>query len=456
MVRRASHLWKFSVIAYDLLIVAGLLIAPTATASTPPSILFRHEHHLFTLAPTNFPDWQTKKETWFYRGNPIVAPASFKVDGDVLPPLPSGVTKSTESVWNRSSIARDLNHFIGMPLRRDPGTVVIAMNGSGAISFSGVGLTGRNLNTDLAVTLTIRALTEGIGDVRLPVDEVQPTMTVTSQKLRDMGITQVVTVGESDFSNSPTNRRHNIATGLAKFNGHLIPQGSQFSFDETLGPVNDRTGYRKELVIKGQRTEPDYGGGLCQVSSTAYRGVWERGFPIKQRKNHSYAVNHYAPQGTDATVYPPSVDMKFLNDGPSALLMQTYAKNDLAYFIYYGTKDVRQTEVIGPFIWDRYEASKETKIEKTTEIPPGEKKKVGERVAGMKAMWVRLTTMPDGTRKEEPVYSSYEARPLYYLVGVDPVELPTEESPAATDPTGATSSSSTSSVGRVDPRTVPH
>jgi vancomycin resistance protein YoaR len=250
------------------------------------------------------------------------------------------------------------------------------------------------------------------------VIETQPTVTVTDPELRAAGIKEIVTIGESEFSNSPANRRHNIATGLAKFNGHLIPKDTVFSFDETLGPVDGSTGYLKELVIKGDQTVPDYGGGLCQVSSTAYRGVWEYGFPITQRRNHSYSVNHYAPYGTDATVYPPNVDIKFKNDSPGALLMQTYAKGDLAFFVYYGTHDARESDVLGPYVWDRVPPPPD-RTEYTTDLAPGEKKKVGERVPGLKAAWYRIVKSPDGTEKMEPVFSNYQARPLYYLVGVE-------------------------------------
>ncbi len=156
---------------------------------------------------------------------------------------------------------------------------------------------------------------------------------------------------------------------------------------------------------------------MNRISTTAYRGAWEYGFPIVARQNHSYAVGHYGPQGTDATVYPPKPDMKFLNDSPGALLMQTYAQNDKAYFVYYGTKDSRVADVFGPFIWGRTRPPSD-KTELTTDLPPGAKKKLGERIPGMKAMWYRTLTDQNGKKKVEPVFSQYEARPLFYQIGV--------------------------------------
>ncbi|HRH93038.1 MAG TPA: VanW family protein, partial [Candidatus Peribacteria bacterium] len=291
-------------------------------------------------------------------------------------------------------------------------------NESGSVVFDGKGLPGRRMDVERAAALTREALEKSIATIVLPVTETQPAITVDDDDLRTLGIREVVTVGESVFTGSPKNRRQNIAVGVSKFNGHLIPQGSVFSFDEVLGPVNATTGYVKELVIQGDQTIPDYGGGLCQVSSTAYRGPWEYGLPIVQRKNHSYAVTYYSPQGTDATIYPPNVDMKFLNDTPGALLMQTFTDElDRAFFIYYGTHDDRRSEVFGPFISNRVLASRDEKTQYSADLAPGERKKVGERHDGLDAMWYRTVQMPGSGATTESYFSHYEARQLFYLVG---------------------------------------
>ena len=287
---------------------------------------------------------------------------------------------------------------------------------------------GRSLSVDEAVTLTVDALTEGVTDILLPVEELQPTITVSPQGLIDSGLKEVVAIGESNFAGSTQSRRHNIAVGLSKFNGHLIPKGGTFSFNEVLGPVNRATGFLQELVILGEKTLPDYGGGLCQVSTTAYRGVWEQGFPIAQRRNHSFAVQYYSPQGTDATIYPPNTDMKFVNDGQSDLLIQTYMEGDNAYFIYYGTKDERSAELVGPYTWDRVAAPPE-RTEYTTDIPPGTKRKVGSPVPGLKAAWFRIVSRPDAQEPmQEGYYSFYEARPLYFQIGIEPGSVPPDVS----------------------------
>lgn len=398
-------------IVFFLLI--GALFPSVASAA---SLTYRSGHHLFTLAVGA--DWQQPREAWTYEGQPVKAPAELRVDGDRIPALPVGFKRIQEVTWNRDAIRAVLERKIAAVFDRPAGVVTIRRTGSGVVSFEGVGLPGRRVDLERAVTLTTIALTEGVTDITLPILETQPSITVEDPVLIAQGIREVVTVGESDFSGSSKARRHNISVGLTKFNGTITPQGATFSFNQILGPVNAATGYLKELVIMGDKTLPDYGGGLCQVGTTAYRGVWEYGFPILSRRNHSFAVHYYSPQGTDATIYPPNTDITFLNDSPGALLIQTYSEGNHAYFIYYGTRDARTSEVIGPYTWGST-APPPDRIEYTTEIPAGTTRKVGERVPGMKAMWWRLTNRA-GQEQEESVYSAYEARPRFDQIGVEP------------------------------------
>lgn len=389
----------------------------TSVAHAAP-ITFRHRHFLFTIDPVRYPQWRTPLESWTYKGAPIDPPAEWRVDGDVVPTLPDGVERREVFSWNRSAIRATLETVIGKQFERSPGSVIIRKDEKNQIVFEGIGLTGRDIDMDVLADLTVAAIETGILEIELPVTETQPAIRVDNSELRAQGITEVVTIGESNFAGSAVNRRHNIGVGLNRFNGALIPANSTFSFNAILGKVDGSTGYKKELVIKGDRTEPDYGGGLCQISTTAYRGIWEYGFPILKRKNHSYTVRYYAPAGTDATVYPGAVDMVFKNDLSTALLLQTHQEKDNAYFIYYGTKDDRATELVGPFIYDQAQPPPD-KVELTLDLPPGEKKKLNERVPGLKSTWFRFVTHSSGSGETmESVYSHYEARPLFTALGV--------------------------------------
>lgn len=407
---------------------------PSLANAAQTDLLYRFDHFLFTVPASDVRSWIRDETVWTYAGEPIIPPERLLADGDNAPIAPPGFEQITQRGYSEAAIRKTLRARISTQFDRPAGSVIIRKTPTGSVTFEGVGLPGREVNLDALIPLTIEALHRGISDIEISVTETAPTVTVDSKELQDLGITEVVTVGESNYAGSPINRRHNIATGLARFNGHIIARGETFSFGSVLGRVDGSTGYRKELVIKGDRTEPDYGGGLCQVSSTAYRGAWEYGFPIVQRINHSYAVSYYGPQGTDATVYPPNPDMKFTNDSPSALLIQTHHdEHDHAYFIYYGTKDSRTSSVYGPFIWGRTPPPPDRTIQ-TTELPIGERRKVGDRHPGMTAAWIRYVTMPDGQSLEETTVSLYQARPLFYEIGVARIETPSETPPSIDEP----------------------
>jgi vancomycin resistance protein YoaR len=178
---------------------------------------------------------------------------------------------------------------------------------------------------------------EGSGsEVEIPVQVTKAE--VRDDNLNELGLKGLISRGYSNFSGSPANRIHNIKVGASKFNGTLIKPGENFSFNETLGPVEAYTGYLPELVILKNKTVPEYGGGLCQVSSTAFRVALNAGLPITSRFAHAYPVQYYKPYGVDATIYLPSPDLRFRNDTGSYILIQTHISGNKLYFDFYGTK----------------------------------------------------------------------------------------------------------------------
>jgi vancomycin resistance protein YoaR len=213
--------------------------------------------------------------------------------------------------------------------------------------------TGRMLNVYQSSLNVITALEAGKNTAPLAIYTSSPRTDLS--ELNDLGITELVSRGQSSFKGSPKNRRHNIAVGVAKMKGIIIKPGEEFSFNKYLGPVEASEGFLPELVIKRDKgTVPELGGGLCQVSSTTFRAAMKAGLPITQRRNHSYAVQYYAPQGTDATIYPGVIDLKFLNDTPGSILVWPYFPDqDTLIFDFYGTKDNREVVLKDPVSYDR-------------------------------------------------------------------------------------------------------
>ncbi|MEI7452167.1 MAG: VanW family protein [Candidatus Falkowbacteria bacterium] len=186
-------------------------------------------------------------------------------------------------------------------------------------------------------------------------------------------IKEIVGTGHSNFKGSPVNRRRNIAVGSAKINGLMIAPGSEFSLVSALGSVEKEDGYLPELVIKENKTIPEFGGGLCQVATTLFRAALQSGLPITARSNHSYRVSYYEPAGTDAAVYLPNPDVKFINDTGNYILIQTRTLGNDLYFDFWGVKDGRKIEVGAPTIYNIVKPAP-TKLLESTDIPVGTKK----------------------------------------------------------------------------------
>lgn len=207
---------------------------------------------------------------------------------------------------------------------------------------------GRELDIDASLKIVKKNLYAGSSKIALVVREVKPR--IDSWSLSNLGLVSLLSTGVSDFSGSPTNRKYNIKIGAAKFDGILLPPNEEFSFNSLLGDVDAASGYLPELVIKDNKTIPEYGGGLCQVSTTLFRAAVNAGFPILERSPHAYPVAYYNPQGFDSTIYPPHPDLRFKNDTPNNILLQSYIKGNKLFFEVFGTSDGRETKIKGPFV----------------------------------------------------------------------------------------------------------
>jgi len=224
---------------------------------------------------------------------------------------------------------------------------------NGAVSAFSLSKDGYEVDSDKSFSDIEKMLTENPAakDINLETNPLKAE--VASTDLNKYGIKELLSEGVSNFGRSPQNRIHNIQVGAARFNGVLIKPGDEFSFIKTLGPVDESTGYLPELVIKTDKTVPEFGGGMCQVSTTMFRAALLAGLKITARTNHAYPVSYYNPQGLDATVYIPNPDLKFINDTPNYILVQTRIEGTQLFFDFFGTSDGRQTKLDGPTVLEK-------------------------------------------------------------------------------------------------------
>ncbi len=318
---------------------------------------------------------------------------------------------SATSKFNLAAIYKTLR-TLEADINTETSDAEIEIKDDRAVKFN-PGQKGRSLDVKASIEIITKDLSEDKKESTLAVSEILPTKDLAS--LNDLGINELIARGTSNFKGSPNNRIHNITVGVEKERGWLIAPGEDFSFNKFLGEVDGEHGFLPELVIKKTGTVPEFGGGLCQVSSTVFRAAMSAGFPILERRNHSYAVQYYAPQGTDATIYPGVQDFKFKNDTTAYILIWPVLEKskNLLHFDIYGTKDKRTVVLDTPYSYDR------------------------QSNGAMKAVWSRTVTTEDGTVKKATFNSTYQPPALFHKVETYPANVP-PTTPAPTEPAPTT------------------
>jgi vancomycin resistance protein YoaR len=314
--------------------------------------------------------------------------------------------------------------IISEKINIDPSQPKLEIKDDRVVEFQ-ISRPGLILNQEQSYQSIIKEILDKNKEISLVVDVIDPLPIANDTEA--LGIRELVGEGFSDFSGSPKNRKINIKVGSEKLHGILIKPDEEFSLIKAIGPVNGKAGFLPELVIKGDRTVPEFGGGLCQIGTTTFRLAINAGLPITERSPHSYRVVYYEPAGTDATIYDPNPDLKFINDTGHHLLLQTKIEENKLIFKFYGTKDGRKVKTGDPKIFNVVNPPSPKFIE-TTELLPGEKKRIESAHSGADAEFKNTITFSNGIVREEIWRSHYRPWPEVWLVGkeLEKIEIPEE------------------------------
>ncbi|MDD2681032.1 MAG: VanW family protein [Patescibacteria group bacterium] len=257
--------------------------------------------------------------------------------------------------------------------------------------------------------------------IELITEAVEPT------NPNSLEIKEIIGTGSSNFSGSSSKRRHNIEVGAAAIHGLIVKPGEEFSLMAALGEINADSGYVTELVIKDNQTIPEYGGGLCQIGTTVFRTALATGLPITARRNHSYRVSYYEPAGTDATIYDPWPDLRFVNDYPNNILIQSRIDGNEIFFDFWGVTDGRSATTTYPVIYN-ITPPPPTKIIETDTLAPGEKKCTEKAHNGADAYFDYTVIYPENAtttpEKVERFSSHYVPWQEVCLVGKEATSTP--------------------------------
>ena len=234
----------------------------------------------------------------------------------------------------------------------------------GNLQITREGTAGMRMDVVAAEELLLSALNRPASERSVSVPMLATDPPVTQANIGNLGITSLLGVGRSDFTGSAAYRVTNIEAGMRILDGILIAPGEEFSFNNTIGRIDSSNGFVEGYAIVQNRTQLEWGGGICQDSTTLFRAAFWAGLPITERWSHSFYISWYDRYafgaagdgpGMDATIFLGGPDLKFLNDTGNWLLMEATVNRGqaLAEIRLYGTDTGRTVELIGPAISNR-------------------------------------------------------------------------------------------------------
>ena len=285
---------------------------------------------------------------------------------------------------------------------------------------------GRTMDVAASRDVILQKLLTGEHAIPLVIDQTKAAVG-SDATAASLGITGLVRSYTSYFRGSSSERMQNIQAASKQFYGLLVPPNSTFSMAQALGDVSLQNGYAEALIIYNGRTITGVGGGVCQVSTTLFRTALFGGYPIIERHEHAYRVMYYEQTasgtdpslaGLDATVYVPLVDLKFQNDRPYWLLMETYFHPETSSleWKFYSGDDGRTTQVTNGGLQNVFPAP-EPRFEEDPSLSPGICKKVDYSADGADVTVQRVVSRGGSTLFTNTIFTHYEPWQAVYDYG---------------------------------------
>lgn len=253
----------------------------------------------------------------------------------------------------------------------------------------------------------------------LQTNVIQPEISL--KQINKFGIRELIAEGKSNYTHSIPERIYNLSLAAYKFDGVLIPINKTFSFNDTVGDISSLTGYKPAYIIKQGKTVLGDGGGVCQVSTTLFRAALNAGLPINERHAHAYRVSYYENDGQpgfDATVFAPSVDLKFTNNTSAYILIQVEndKDNNLLSFKFYGQKDNRKVIISPVSIYD-IQPPLPSEYQNDPILKKGITKQIDFPAWGAKTVFNYQVVAKKNISQNIKFYSNYQPWRAVFLVG---------------------------------------
>jgi vancomycin resistance protein YoaR len=146
----------------------------------------------------------------------------------------------------------------------------------------------------------------------------QPTF--TRAQIDRLGPVEVI--GEFQTGGFSSDSGRNIRRAAEQLDGVVVRPGETFSLNGATNPRNAAAGYVEAGIIERGRPSRGVGGGVSQMATTLFNAAYFAGMEDVEHHEHSYYISRY-PAGREATVFGDVLDVKFRNNGPTSVQIQT-------------------------------------------------------------------------------------------------------------------------------------
>lgn len=268
--------------------------------------------------------------------------------------------------------------------------------------------------------------------VELPTIAVLPQL--SANQLGALQFGNVLSTGRSSFAGSANYRITNIMAGATQIDGVLIAPGATFSFNTEVGEITEANGFVKGYAVVGKRTQLEWGGGVCQVSTSLFRAAFYAGLPFKEWHAHPFYIKWYddyaypavAGPGLDAAIYTGELDLRFVNDTGNWVMIDTIVDTETQILdvVLRGTAPNRAVRVVGPKITNTIAAPKDPVYVDDPSLATGTIKQSDKAKEGISVVAYRIITVDGKDQPGEEFASNFAPWPNVFLRGTGPAATP--------------------------------
>lgn len=253
---------------------------------------------------------------------------------------------------------------------------------------------------------------------------------VTAEDLEEVLFRDTLAQASTNLDEGNVPRTNNVRLAAASINGTILNPGDEFSYNGVVGERTEARGYKPAGAYVNGQVVDEFGGGVCQPSSTLYMAVLRADLEVTERHNHSFTVA-YTPLGEDATVDYGNLDFRFKNDTDYPIKIVAEQTNGQMIMTIIGTKTTDKTVKTRTDVLATY--TPETVEKKDNSMKVGQTRVETTPITGYSTRTYKIITENGETTEELANSSNYVKRDKVVYVGTIQPTPVTPETPAESE-----------------------